>query len=74
MLNKEGINYQTDFEKIYFLKKHNRVIDALLNGSIDAGAAYDEVVLNVIQKIPIKSGFSKKAPLFHMIPILEHQN
>lgn len=52
MLYKQNINYQTDFRKVYYLKKHDRVLDALLKGSIDAGAAYDEAVFEAQKNYP----------------------
>ncbi|AXH14847.1 hypothetical protein CP985_01100 [Malaciobacter mytili LMG 24559] len=44
MLKEEGIDYKKDFSKYFFLKKHNRVIEALLNNSIDAAGTFDQVV------------------------------
>ncbi|WP_422141651.1 PhnD/SsuA/transferrin family substrate-binding protein [Malaciobacter mytili] len=37
-------DYKKDFSKYFFLKKHNRVIEALLNNSIDAAGTFDQVV------------------------------
>ncbi len=44
MLKEEGIDYKKDFSKYFFLKKHNRVMEALLNDSIDAAGTFDQVV------------------------------
>lgn len=61
MLKQEGINYTTDFEKVYYLKKHDRVVDALLKGSIDAGAAYDKAVFKAIQEHPMTIRILKRS-------------
>lgn len=44
MLKEEGIDYTKDFSKYFFLKKHNRVMEALLNDSIDAAGTFDQIV------------------------------
>lgn len=61
MIKNEGINYQTDFEKVYYLKKHDRVIDALIKGSIDAGAAYDEAIFKAMKEHPMSIRVLKRS-------------
>jgi phosphonate transport system substrate-binding protein len=41
MLRQKNIVPDTFFQKVFFLKKHDRVIEALVNGSIDIGAVSD---------------------------------
>ncbi len=41
LLEANGIHPATDFKKVFYLKRHDRVIEALLAGSIDAGAVSD---------------------------------
>jgi phosphonate transport system substrate-binding protein len=41
LLRDRGINPGEFFEKVFFLKKHDRVVAALLEGSIDLGAMSD---------------------------------
>jgi phosphonate transport system substrate-binding protein len=41
LLRKRGIDAHTYFQKVFFLKKHDRVVQALLAGSIDLGAMSD---------------------------------
>ena len=45
LLRKHGIDPKSDFTQVFFLKKHDRVIDALLAGSIDLGAVSDGTYL-----------------------------
>lgn len=54
MLEAQGINYKDFFSKYYFLKKHNRVVQALMNKSVDAVATYDEMALSSQKKYPNK--------------------
>lgn len=54
ILKEEGIDYKKDFKKCYFLKKHDRVIKALLSNSIDAGAVYDKIAYDTQKKHPNK--------------------
>ncbi len=42
LLQKEGIDPETFFSRIFMLKKHDKVLLAVLEGSIDAGACYDD--------------------------------
>ncbi|UJX42714.1 phosphate/phosphite/phosphonate ABC transporter substrate-binding protein [Desulfovibrio sp. JY] len=41
LLRKNGIDPDTYFKIVFFLKKHDRVIEALLSGAVDAGAVSD---------------------------------
>jgi phosphonate transport system substrate-binding protein len=41
LLLERGINYLEDFSQVYFLGSHPRVTDAVIAGSIDAGATWD---------------------------------
>lgn len=61
-LRKQGIDPDTYFSKVFFLKKHDKVVAALLKGAIDVGATYDELlwikqkelgdVFNVVARTP----------------------
>lgn len=42
LLQKEGIEPETHFSRIFMLKKHDKVLMAVLERSIDAGACYDD--------------------------------
>ncbi|NDV25616.1 phosphate/phosphite/phosphonate ABC transporter substrate-binding protein [Desulfovibrio sp. JC010] len=44
LLEEKGINPDSYFSKVFFLKKHDKVIDALRKKSIDLGATYDELL------------------------------
>lgn len=48
-LKKNGINID-DFKIHYFLKKHHKIVESLVSGSIDAGATYDDALENGIRK------------------------
>ncbi len=50
MLKRANINPEEKFKKIYFLKKHDKVIEALVEGSIDVGAVSDGTYANAIKK------------------------
>ena len=50
MLSKQGITPETFFQKIFFLKKHDRVIEALTQGSIDVGAVSDGTYYTAVKK------------------------
>lgn len=50
MLLEAGINYKKDLKKYFFLKKHNRVIKALMKNSIDAAGTYDQIVYDAQKK------------------------
>ncbi len=44
LLVSKGIDPDTYFSKVFFLKKHDKVIDALRKKTIDLGATYDELL------------------------------
>jgi phosphate/phosphite/phosphonate ABC transporter binding protein len=44
MLLEQGKNPETFFAETVFLGSHNRVIDAVLDGTVDAGATYSEAM------------------------------
>ncbi len=46
LLTKQGIIPDQYFGKVFFLKKHDRVIEALLKGAIDVGAVSDGTYFN----------------------------
>ncbi len=50
MLQEAGIDGSTFFKKVFFLKKHDRVIEALVSGSIDGGAVSDGTYYNAVEK------------------------
>lgn len=50
ILKDHNINYQNYFSKYFFLKKHDRVIEALINKSIDAGAISDGTYYAAVEK------------------------
>lgn len=50
MLKEMGIDDSTFFKKVFFLKKHDRVIEALVSGSIDGGAVSDGTYYNAVEK------------------------
>lgn len=54
ILFKAGINYKKDLKKYFFLKKHPRVIKALIQNSIDAAGTYDQIVYDAQKKYPGK--------------------
>lgn len=41
LMRQNGIDPQKDLGKVYLLKKHSKIIEAILEKSIDAGALYD---------------------------------
>lgn len=41
LLKSRGIDPERGFSKVFFLKRHDRVVEALLAGSVDAGAMSD---------------------------------
>jgi phosphonate transport system substrate-binding protein len=49
ILSKNGIDPELFFGKVFFLKKHDRVIEALLNRSIDMGAVSDGTYYNAVK-------------------------
>lgn len=48
VMRQAGIDPDKDFSKTFMLKKHTKIISALLEGSIDAGATYE----NILTKLP----------------------
>jgi phosphonate transport system substrate-binding protein len=44
IMRQAGINPDTAFSNIFMLKKHTKIISALLEGSIDAGATYENIL------------------------------
>lgn len=49
MLRKRGIDPDTFFRNVFFLKRHDRVIEALVAGSIDLGAVSDGTYHSAVQ-------------------------
>jgi phosphonate transport system substrate-binding protein len=49
MLRSQGIEPETFFRNVFFLKRHDRVIKALVTGSIDLGAVSDGTYYNAVQ-------------------------
>lgn len=49
MLNKLNINPDEYFAKVFFMKKHDRVIEALVNKSIVGGAVSDGTYVNAVK-------------------------
>ena len=49
LLHKSGIDPDLYFKKIFFLKKHDRIIAALRAGSIDAGAVSDGTYFTAVR-------------------------
>ncbi len=49
MLRKLGIEPETYFRNVFFLKRHDRVIEALVAGSIDLGAVSDGTYHSAVQ-------------------------
>lgn len=43
LLRRNGVDPDRDLAKVFFLKRHDRILDALRHGSVDAGALADEV-------------------------------
>lgn len=50
ILKKKGIKPEAFFSHVFFLKKHDRVIEALVSGSIDSGAVSDGTYENARKK------------------------
>lgn len=50
MLEEHHINPYTFFQKVFFLKKHDKVVEALVNHSIDVGAMSDGTYYNAVEK------------------------
>jgi phosphonate transport system substrate-binding protein len=50
MLEERHINPYTFFQKVFFLKKHDKVVEALVNRSIDVGAMSDGTYYNALAK------------------------
>lgn len=43
IMQQNGINPNKDLGKVYMIKKHSKIIDTILEESIDAGAVYDGI-------------------------------
>ncbi len=50
LLKKQGIDPDQYFSHVFMLKKHDRIIDALLHHSIDAGAIWDRTLAEAIHQ------------------------
>ena len=50
MLRRQNIVATTYFSKVFFLKKHDRVIEALVSGAIDVGAVSDGTYFSAVQR------------------------
>lgn len=50
MLESQGVDPSRFFKKVFFLKKHDRVIGALVNRSIDVGAVSDGTYYTAVRK------------------------
>jgi phosphonate transport system substrate-binding protein len=50
MLKRRGIGPEIHFAKVFFLKKHDRVIEALVRGAIDVGAVSDGTYYTAVEK------------------------
>ena len=50
LLRKRGIDPTNYFAKVFFLKQHDRVIEALRSGSIDGGAVSDGAYFSAVKK------------------------
>jgi len=51
LLKEAGIDPEKDFSQVFLLKKHPKVIGALLEKSIDAGAVYDTLYIRMKKEI-----------------------
>lgn len=49
MLHQRGIEPESFFQKVFFLQRHDRVIEALVSGSIDVGAVSDGTFYSATQ-------------------------
>lgn len=49
LLRRAGIDPERYFRKVFFLKKHDRVIKALMAGAIDAGAVSDDTYFTAVR-------------------------
>lgn len=64
LLRSEGIDPPTFFRKVFFLKKHDRVIDALRNGAVDVGAVSDGTYFTAVrQHGDVFAILAKSAPI-----------
>jgi len=50
MLEERHINPYVFFQKVFFLKKHDKIVEALINRSIDVGAMSDGTFYNAVAK------------------------
>lgn len=47
LLRHHGIDPDRDFAKVFYLKRHDRIVEALSRGSVDAGVLADEVYYGI---------------------------
>ncbi len=50
LLRKSGIDPNHDLAKVFFLKRHDRIVEALLSGAVDAGALADDVYYGIRER------------------------
>lgn len=50
MLRRQGIEAEDYFQRVFFLKRHNRVIEALLADAVDVGAVSDGTFHKAVQQ------------------------
>ncbi len=64
ILKRKGIDASRYFAKVFFLKRHDRVIEALVNKSIEAGAVSDGTYYTAVRKYgDIFSIIERSAPI-----------
>jgi len=64
LLRKRGIDPHTYFRKVFFLKRHDRVVEALLAGSIEGGAISDGTYFTTERRYgDVFSILAKSAPI-----------
>lgn len=61
-LMEKGIDPDKDFAGVFMLKKHNKVIEALMKGLIDVGATYEASIVETNRKIPNSLSIISKTP------------
>ncbi len=47
LLRKNGVDPDHDLAKVFFLKRHDRIVEALLSGAVDGGALADDVYYGI---------------------------
>jgi len=52
LLLKNGVNPEQDFKRMVFAGGHDKVVFALLQGTVDAGATFDDARTRVIETFP----------------------